>query len=96
MKRITRSCDAYVELQLLTHMERGGWHFHQMQMDTSVLQCSKIYTRHELLSHAYRGTNNNPDVNFWDDLIDNSTLGVLSNHYGRSTVKVCGYFQFYF
>jgi hypothetical protein len=88
MKRLSRSCDAYVEILLCTQMSAtNGYRAHQMHLNTSVLPNNRVHDRHTLLSLAHGGQRL-IDVNFWDERVDDPHHCVLTNAFWRSSVQV--------
>jgi hypothetical protein len=88
MKRLSRSCDAYVELLLCTHVGAPeSYRLHKLRFDGSALPCGRVFDRVKLLSHIY-GPHSEADANSWNDHMDDTDQGLLTNSYCRSTVQV--------
>jgi hypothetical protein len=93
MKRLSRSCDAYVELLLCTHVGAPeSYRLHQLRLDGSALPCGRVFDRVKLLSHIY-GPYRGAEASSWNDYIDDTEQGLLTNSYCRTTVQVVVFIQ---
>lgn len=112
MKRQQKSCDAYIELQLITQFptplqappEQPVHPLHAMRVDTSAFLSGQVYNRLDLLYQAHNYAQlgwpaEGVNAHLLDTKVDVVDQGVQFNAYGRTTVKVNGAFlqtAFYF
>jgi hypothetical protein len=93
MKRLSRSCDAYVELLLCTHVGAPeSYRLHQLRFDGCAIPCGRVFDRVKLLSHIY-GPYRGADASSWNDYIDDTEQGLLTNNYCRTTVQVVVFYS---
>lgn len=97
MKKQHNSCDAYIELQLITqfptHNTAPNTGMHSMRVDTSTFLSGQVYNRLDLLyqahNYAQRGwPAEGVNAHSLDTKVDIVELAVQFNAYGMTTIKV--------
>ena len=100
MKKQNKSCDAYIELQLITQFPShtnntttSSYTMHPMRADTSSFLSGQVYNRLDLLYRAHNYAQfgwpaEGVNAHALDTNVDVVDAGVQFNAYGRTTVKV--------